>query len=224
MQSLLSKIPAVRPGEDIRAEDWNALREALIALANGENITEGVGVRKRQTGGGIILNADPKRQAGGDGTIIATETLPFKVTKVAGGADEDDSVKVLAGYLGPFIQAEATYVVSSDGYIGEGLDDTDGNQLAYVVLEGTLSGLSVITAAAVTVLTVPEIYDFDLANANLPVGGVFRIPLAKITLSLHPVGEGEEATFVTRISAIEQLWRGGNIWNLIASTLRVYYW
>jgi hypothetical protein len=209
MQPLLSKIPAVRRGEDIRAEDWNAMREALIALANGENITEGIGVRKRQTGGGIILNADPKRTTG-DGTAAATDSLPFKVTKAAGGAEENDSIKVLAGYLANIVIVEANYETPD---VPEG-----GTTPTYACIEVTVAD-DAVTGASIVILTPTEALDFDLPG-NTVDAGVFRIPLAKLELQL----QGTEEAPVTRIISIQQLWKSGNIFNLIVSDDMAFYW
>lgn len=81
------------PAEHAARSDFqNAVRDAILSLARGENIGRGVGIRKRVGEGTFILSADVTR--GGRGGSASSH--PFQVIEETPEL-EDAAVKVLLG-------------------------------------------------------------------------------------------------------------------------------
>jgi hypothetical protein len=59
-----------------RSDLMNAMREAILSLARGENIGKGLGIRKRTSEGSFVLMVDSKRSFGG-GTTGFTPFLVY---------------------------------------------------------------------------------------------------------------------------------------------------
>lgn len=204
----LHELTEVKPDDDLldvlTADRINAIQDALRAIARGENIGRGIGVRKTNVGDGYILHADPKAGGAADQT-----SYPFKVAKVPGGAAANDSVNVLAGYLANIVIPMANYLTP---------DITTPTSDCYVCIEVTVVA-DAVSAASIVVLS-PEDSEALALPGNTVTGGVFRIPLA--TLQLHQ--ETIEEVDRTRITSIEPLWKSGNIFNLIVSSSMAFYW
>jgi hypothetical protein len=84
INDLLRALTPVKPGDDVAeaaaSGRINAIQELLRALVRGDNIIQGLNVRKQSQDGWVILSANPTGRGGGKAGI-----LPFQVNNVSSG-------------------------------------------------------------------------------------------------------------------------------------------
>lgn len=123
----------VRPGqklaEALTAERINAIQEAILALARGENLRAGKGILKETAGISVTFASIATGEGGGD------ITHPFQISKA--GANK---VKIRYGTLN---DATPTGVAVDRTLTGE------GTHTIYLVLTLALTTLGEVTAVAV---------------------------------------------------------------------------
>jgi len=90
MRQLLKKLKKVRPGQPVRAEDWNAFIEALHGIARGDFIRTDSTLRKSFSDGIVSLGVKPKLEV----IPALPAARPFEVRQVTG---YDNVVQVTPG-------------------------------------------------------------------------------------------------------------------------------
>lgn len=113
------------PESACRSDRMNAIMDAIVSLARGENIIDGNNIRKRVGGGFVILSGDRDsgRRGGGD-------NLPFKLTLVpqnaaAGGDPSKFAVQILDGKVNNEWPDVGTVAMGATGGAGYGTLNLD---------------------------------------------------------------------------------------------------